>query len=142
MRALLDINVLLALFDQAHVQHNVARAWITKQAPQGWASCPLTQNGFVRIIAQPNYPRPVPVAQALALLSSATTTAVHQFWPDDVSILDPSVALPNRIHGPRQLTDIYLLALAVAHDGFLATFDASIPLSAVPAARSEHLVVI
>lgn len=142
MRSLLDVNVLLALLDGAHIHHAAARAWFTAHAADGWASCPLTQNGFVRIISQPRYPRPIATSQAISLLASAAATPIHEFWPADVSVLDLASVDPSRVHGPRQLTDVYLLALAVRRGGALVTFDGSIPLSAVPGATPNHLVVI
>src|SRR5690242_2072517 len=123
MRALLDVNVLLALLDRAHVHHARARQWFQSQAAAGWASCPLTQNGFVRIISQPAYPQPISTADAISLLHAATSTNLHAFWAADISLLDPAVLDRSRVHGPRQLTDLYLLALAVQRGGCLATFD-------------------
>ena len=142
MRALLDINVLLALFDAAHVHHVRAREWLSSQIRAGWASCPLTQNGFVRIVSQPGYPRPIAPARAIALLTDAAATEHHEFWPDSVSILDAATIDRTRIHGPRQLTDAYLLALAVARGGRFVTFDESVPASAVLRASGRHLVVL
>lgn len=142
MRALLDVNVLIALLDQTHQHHERATAWLSAHGAKGWASCPLTQNGFVRIMSQPGYVRPVAMAQAIELLATACAGRWHTFWPDDVSLLDGIAVDRHRIHGPRQLTDIYLLALAVRHGGRLATFDDGIPVSAVRGARREHVVVI
>lgn len=142
MRSLFNVNVLLALLDQAHVHHQAAKEWFVAHSDRGWASCPLTQNGFVRIISQPKYPRPITTLHAVTLLSGAAATPLHEFWADDVSILDASIVNPTRVHSPRQLTDVYLLALAVRHGGALVTFDGSIPLSAVPSASADHLVVI
>jgi toxin-antitoxin system PIN domain toxin len=142
MRALLDVNVLIALLDQTHQHHDRATAWLTAHGAKGWASCPITQNGFVRIMSQPGYVRPIAMAQAIELLAAACAGRWHAFWPDDVSVLDPLAVDGRRIHGPRQLTDIYLLALAVRHGGRLATFDDSIPVSAVRGARREHMAVI
>jgi uncharacterized protein len=141
MRALLDVNVLLALFDQAHIHHSRARHWFSSRAGEGWASCPLTQNGFIRIISQPRYPQPITTTRAFGLLDAATATDLHEFWPADITLLDRSVVDRSRIHGPRQLTDLYLLALAVNKGGCLATFDDAIALSAVPGADPAHLVV-
>ncbi len=140
MRALLDINVLIALLDATHQHHGVAREWLVRNIRSGWASCPITQIGFVRILSQPAYARPAPVAQAIVLLENATSTQHHEFWPDDISILGGAGIDRTRIHGARQLTDIYLLALAVHHGGRLVTFDRAIPLSAVSGAMPEHLV--
>ena len=102
----------------------------------------LTQNGFVRIISQPRYPSPVPPSVAIGLLARATDTLQHVFWPCDVSLLDREAIEPTRLHGPSQVTDLYLLALAARQGGRLVTFDRSIPLSAVPRAGEEHLVVL
>ncbi len=140
MRALLDINVLLALLDADHIDHRTARTWLAGEIAHGWASCALTENGFVRVLSQPRYPSPVSPSQAAARLRTATDTDHHEFWPCDLSLLDRSLLEPERLHGPRQVTDAYLLALAVRHDGRLVTFDRAIPIDAVPAAHSEHLV--
>lgn len=141
-RVLLDINVLLALLDADHVDHVRARAWLDGIVDSGWASCPITQNGFVRIISQPRYPSPVAPTEAADLLEQATATPWHEFWPCDVSLLDPTVVDRTRVHGPRQVTDTYLLALATARGGRFATFDRSVVLSAVPAATAENLIII
>ncbi|MCP4568407.1 MAG: VapC toxin family PIN domain ribonuclease [FCB group bacterium] len=142
MRALLDINVLLALLDADHVDHARARAWLASEIGHGWASCALTQNGFVRIISQPRYPSPVPPTEAMRRLLLATGSEYHAFWPCDVSLLDPQIVDRTRIHGPRQVTDIYLLALAASKAGRFVTFDRSVPLEAVPKALVENLVVL
>ena len=116
--------------------------WLDGHARHGWASCPLTQNGCVRIMSQPGYPNPVLLADALAMLSHSCATASHAFWPDDVSLLDATRLHHGRMHGHRQLTDLYLLALAVEHDGRFVTFDAQIPLNAVRGATARHSVSI
>lgn len=140
MRALLDVNVLCALLDAQHVHHEQARQWLTRNAKHGWASCPLTQNGCLRVMSQPAYPGHVPVAAIAERLGAAVDEDHHAFWPADVSLLDDGIARKTRILGPRQVTDVYLLALAVAHDGRLVTFDARVPLAAVPRAEPIHLV--
>jgi len=139
-RALLDINVLLALLDVDHADHHLARAWLSAEIDGGWASCAITQNGFVRIISQPRYPSPVPSTQAIERLSAATATTHHAFWKCDVSLLDEKIVDRSRLHGPRQITDVYLLALAVAKEGRFVTFDRSIPLTAVVGAGEASLV--
>ena len=88
MRALLDVNVLLALLDASHVDHRRAREWISGKIQHGWASCALTQNGFVRIISQPKYPSLVSPSEAIDRLRRATSTEYHEFWPCSVSLLD------------------------------------------------------
>jgi toxin-antitoxin system PIN domain toxin len=142
MRSLLDINVLIALLDADHASHQHARGWFKSSAREGWASCPLTQNGCVRIMSHPRYPSPVPVRDCIERLREATAIDHHMFWPDDLSLLDERVADPGRIHGPRQLTDLYLLALAVRHGGRLVTFDRSIASSAIRGATDKHLVAL
>ena len=142
MRALLDVNVLIAMLDQDHSLHRRARDWFGDHAGAGWASCPLTQNGCVRIMSHSRYPNGVPVATAMRLLREAAADSRHEFWPADISLLDESVADATRIHGPRQLTDLYLLALAVRRGGMLVTFDASISIDAVYGAARRHLVAL
>ena len=141
-RALLDINVLLALLDGDHVDHGRARDWLDGEIAAGWASCPITENGFVRIISQPRYPSPVSPAEAIDLLGRARSSAHHAFWPCDVSVLDPQVVDRSRLHGPRQVTDAYLLAVAVSHGGRFVTFDQSMSLASVHGATEEHLTVL
>jgi toxin-antitoxin system PIN domain toxin len=142
MRALLDINVLIALLDGAHADHARAWRWFDAHAANGWASCAITQNGYLRIVSQPGYPNPTSLPEAFLRLRRATSTPWHAYWPSDTSLLDNARFDESRLHGPRQLTDAYLLGLAVAHGGRFATFDQRIALSAVRGADREHLVVI
>lgn len=142
MRALLDVNVLLALFDADHVNHRAARGWLESEIEHGWASCAITENGFVRIISQPKYPSPITPAQAIDRLGRATETRHHTFWPSDISLVAGDAIHSDRLYGSRQITDAYLLALAVHHGGRFITFDRSIALEAVASARPEQLVVL
>ena len=139
--ALLDVNVLVALFDPNHVHHEAAHGWFGDHRSSGWATCPLTENGVVRVLSNPAYSasaeRPADIARRL---DSFRESGHHVFWSDDVSVCD--TRLFSLAVGHRQLTDVYLLGLAVAHRGFLATFDRSIPLKAVRRARPDDLVVI
>jgi len=105
-------------------------------------SAPPAAPRVLRVISQPRYPSPVSPREAVELLSRARHSGHHAFWPCDVSLLDAQVADPSRVHGPRQVTDAYLLALAVAKGGRLVTFDRSLPLSAAPGAGEEHLTVL
>lgn len=141
-RALLDVNVVLALLDRDHVDHSRARVWLENELTEGWASCAITQNGFVRIISQPRYPNPMAPGQAMDRLRAATASGLHEFWPCTPSLLDSDVIDSSRIHGAGQVTDAYLLALAVAHRGRLVTFDRSIARDAVRGATDRHLTVI
>jgi toxin-antitoxin system PIN domain toxin len=140
VRSLLDVNVLVALLDADHVDHPRARAWLESEIVHGWASCAITQNGFLRVLSQPRYPSPVPVAEAAARLARAAAGDHHVYWPCKTTLLDAKRVEWARIHGPRQVTDVYLLALAVANRGRLVTFDHGIPLQAVAAADASHLV--
>ena len=142
MRALFDVNVLIALLDENHAHHATASDWLADHVEHGWASCPLTQNGCVRIISQPRYPNTLGVAEAVMRLREAISTPWHQFLPDDVSLLDDDVVDRLQLLGPRQLTDVYLLALAVAHGARLVTLDKSVPYAAVRGASEDRLVVV
>ena len=139
---MLDVNVLISLCDPGHAFHRTAKTWILANASQGWASCPLTQNGCVRIVSQPSYSYQLPLMEAIKTLQTLCQSAHHEFWPDELSLLDVTVFEHSRIHGHRQLTDLYLLAMAVKHNGCFVTFDSAIPLSAVKGAKKQHLVVL
>jgi toxin-antitoxin system PIN domain toxin len=139
---LFDVNVLIAIFDIAHVHHDHARAWWKAHRSAGWASCPLTQNSLVRIISKPGYGRPVPLQAALSGLTTQLAQPDHEFWPDDVSITNGRVFDRNYILGPNQITDVCLLAIAVKHGGRLVTFDRGVSLKAVRGAEARHLVVL
>jgi len=128
--ALLDVNVLVERLDSDHASHSSAIGWFAKHARQGWASGPITQNGCIRIMSNPAYPNALPVQD------------IHEFWPDDVSLLNSDVVDSSRIHGPRQLTDVYLLALASRHEGRLVTFDAGIPLDAARKATTQRVLIL
>lgn len=140
MRGLLDVNMLLALFDAQHIHHPRAFDWWTRNRDHGWASCPLTQNGFVRVISSRGYRQPVSLADALAMLRGQIDQPDHEFWSDEVSIADPQTFDHDYLLGPKQITDAYLLALAVKHGGRLVTLDESVSLRAVRGAQGQHLV--
>ena len=142
MRALLDVNVLIALLDPDHLHHRAATRWLAAHRAQGWASCPITQNGCVRVMTQPAYPNAAPAGVVAALLRDATTSTDHVFWPDELSIVAEGVLDWNAILGSRQVTDAYLLALAVRRRGRFVTLDRGVALAAVPGATPKSLVVI
>ena len=141
--ALLDVNVLVALTDPDHVHHELAHDWYAEEGAAAWATCPHTENGFLRVLANPGYHsaqlRPAAVASMLRRLCAAKG---HQFWPDSVSLADSKRFDLAFVAGHRQLTDVYLLGLAHAHGGALATFDRTIPVRAVRGATTETLWVI
>ena len=142
MRALLDVNVLVALLDGSHIHHGLVTDWLAGRVDAGWASSPITQNGCIRILSQPGYPNPVPAAQAAIRLAEATQHPSHLFWTDSISLLRPGCLLWERVLSSRHVTDAYLLALAMREGGCFVTLDRGIPLDAVAGARPEHLVVI
>jgi len=141
--ALLDVNVLVALFDPAHPDHEAAHPWFGRNRQYGWATCPITINGCIRVLSSPAYRTvngtPAEMASRLRAFCSAPD---HHFWADSVSLLDESLFHTPHIAGHQNITDAYLLGLAVRNDGRFATFDRSIPLKAVHGARPGNLVLI
>jgi toxin-antitoxin system PIN domain toxin len=138
---LLDVNVLVALFDPHHIHHEAAHDWFAGHRDAGWATCPITENGFVRVISHPSYGLGERVESAAARLRTFCESAGHQFWRDAISLRDDFFDL-SRAGGAKQLTDIYLLGLAVNRKGRLATFDRTIPRGAVLGASPESVSVI
>jgi uncharacterized protein len=141
-RALLDVNVLIALLDTDHIHHRRASQWLADHIAAGWASCAITQNGCVRIMSQPGYPNPLPTAQVAARLGEAASTRHHLFVPSNASLLDAALFDTGQLLGHRQVTDAWLLGLAVAHGLRLVSFDGGLPLRAVRGATASHVVVI
>ena len=141
--ALLDVNVLVALHDPTHPNHEDAHRWFGRNRKRGWATCPVTMNGCVRVLSNPAYPTVAATsAEAAARLRVVCADPGHEFWSDSVPLLDESLFRLQAITGHRQITDIYLLGLAVKHGGRLATFDRSIPLKAVVGASTDRLELI
>jgi toxin-antitoxin system PIN domain toxin len=140
--ALLDVSLLVALFDPEHVHHLVAHDWLADNVGRTWASCPMTENGALRVLATPTLDLGVPINELVGLLRTFRERTHHEFWPDDLSLLDSALVDAGQVRGYKQLTDVYLLALAVKNGGRLVTFDGGIPLAAVKGARPEHLVVL
>ena len=131
-RFLLDINVLIALIDPAHVQHDRAHEWFAASGKKAWATCPLTENGLLRIVGHARYPNSAGTPAAVAeLLASLRALPGHEFWPDEVSFLDQERVDRSRLLDSTQVTDSYLLALSVARGGQLATFDQRLVTDAV-----------
>lgn len=142
MTALLDVNLLVALFDPEHVHHLIAHDWLADSVDRTWASCPMTENGALRVLASPTLDVGVPLSELVGLLRKFRDRTRHEFWPDDLSLLDSALVDAGQLRGYKQLTDVYLLALAVKNRGRLVTFDAGVALSAVKGARPEHLVLL
>ena len=141
--SLLDVNVLVALFDPDHVHHDLAHDWFADHRADGWATCATTENGFVRVVSNPRYrpdaPRP---AVALDQLRRFCASGHHHFWADAVSLRDEQAFDLTVAHGHRQVTDVYLLGLAGRMGGTLATFDRTIPAGALKGAPAGTLQII
>lgn len=125
--SLLDVNVLIASIDQGHVAHTRVHAWMRGSAAKAWATCPLTQAGFVRIISNPRFhDRAVSVAEACELLAGLTGRPGHHFWPINISLDDAVAPFRDRLSGHKQVTDAYMLGLAIQNKGRLVTLDKGI----------------
>jgi toxin-antitoxin system PIN domain toxin len=141
--ALLDVNVLIALFDPSHPQHETAHQWFGRNRKRGWATSSITIDGCVRILSNPAY-RSVEATAAEVILRLRTLcfSRDHHSWNDDISLLDAAIFKPEAVVNHAQITDIHLLALATRHGGRLATFDRSISLKPVIGAKSDNLEII
>jgi toxin-antitoxin system PIN domain toxin len=129
---LLDVNVLIRLIDPTHIGHDAAHRWFAATGAASWATCPLTESGVLRIVSHPQYPNSAGSPAAVApILAGLRALAGHTFWKDEFSLVDWDVIDPARIATSRQVTDSYLLALAVANRGQLATFDRRLSPAAV-----------
>ena len=141
--ALLDVNLLIALFDPDHVHHEIAHDWFADHRDRGWATCSLTENGFLRAAAVlPRSRQLVTVPMLADNLRTFRSSGHHEFWTDDLSVLDDRLFNAEQIRGHQQIAGVYLLGLAVKHKGLLATLDQRIPLAAVKGATRESLEVI
>ena len=141
--ALLDVNVLVALFDPDHVHHEAAHAWLSRSRGGGWATCPITEYGLVRVLSNPAYtPAPETPGAILERLDAFCRSGDHVFWPDDLSLREGSRIRTSARLSHRTVTDVYLLGLACEHGGLLATFDRGIPLAAVAGAEPRHVALI
>jgi len=140
---LLDVNVVVALFDPEHIHHEPAHRWFGSVRKSGWATCPITENGVIRILSNPAYgANHESTERIVERLRAFRGSGFHQFWPDALSLCDGSIFAAPLPVGHRQITDIYLLGLAKHHGGRLATFDRTIPIGALKRARAEDLVII
>lgn len=141
--ALLDVNVLVALFFPDHVHHELAHDWFADHRHHGWATCPLTENGFIRVACQqPAGDGLLRPTDGVDHLRRFCASKGHRSWQDAVSLQDASLFAPQFIRGHGQITDVYLLGLARKMGGRLVTFDRDIPLKAVRGATAETLQVI
>ncbi len=139
---LLDVNVLIALVDPAHVQHEPAHEWFSRVGHRSFATCPITENGLLRIVGHPKYPNSPGTPGAVAsTLTTLRALPGHTFWKDKISITDNRYLDAARLSSHAQVTDSYLLALARAHNGRLASMDRKLMAAAV-AGGSEALELI
>ncbi len=142
MTYLLDVNVLIALIDPDHVAHDAAHRWFEGEGREAWATCPMTENAVIRIVGHHRYPgAPGPPPVVAAIVGQLLALPGHVFWPDDISLVASSHVDPAQIRTVGQVTDSYLLALAIAHAGRLATFDRRLSTNAVRGGRQGlHLI--
>jgi uncharacterized protein len=132
MTFLLDVNVTIALLDRHHVHHVAAQNWFMQKKGHGFATCPIVQNGFLRIVSHKSYSdMQITPAVAAVSLQSLTQDPNHVFWPDMVSLIDSLHVSIAFLGASATLTDTYLLALAAHNQGKLATFDRRLMTAAV-----------
>jgi len=137
---LLDVNTLIALADPLHVHHEKVTRWFAERHRDGWATCPLTENGFIRIVGHPQYPEgPGTADTARRLLNALRAQAGHQFWSDAVSLCDTTRF--RTLPGTRDLTDFYLLALALEHEARFATLDRRFDPATLPGGAAAYLLI-
>lgn len=143
MTHLLDINVLVALFDAAHGHHEAAHRWFAQVGSVAWATCPITENGVVRVLSNPAYPTvsasPSEVVERLRVFCAQPG---HAFWSDTVSLTDAALFDTSRLRGHQQITDLYLAGVAARYGGRLATFDSAIPTAALVNSPADIVVLI
>ena len=121
---LLDTNLLIALLWPSHERHDAAVKWLTRHRAKGWATCPITQAGFVRIVSNPAFSRDaVQPREAIQVLSANTAAKDHAFWPDELPVAEAVAFTGVRLMGHQQVADAYLLGLAIRRGGVLATLD-------------------
>lgn len=142
MTVLLDVNVLIALIDPGHVGHEAAHVWFDTTGREDWATCPLTENGVMRIVGHPRYPNtPGSPAVAAGIVATLRRLPGHRFWPDDLSLVGSDLVDVARVLTSAQVTDTYLLALAASKGGQLATFDRRLVTTAVRGGKAAlHLI--
>lgn len=142
MTFLLDVNVLIALIDPAHISHDAAHRWFETVGGGSWATCPITENGVIRIVGHPRYPnRSGSTADVAVILRTMRALPGHVFRPDSISLTDAAHVDLSQVFTSAQVTDTYLLALARANGGKLATFDRRLSVKAVSDGKAAlHLI--
>lgn len=140
--ALLDVNVLVALFTPDHIHHDAAHDWFAEHRASGWATCSITENGLVRVLAHPSLGAGLRTTEIADRMRRFRESGDHHFWNDRHPVSDASLFNLDFVSSPRQVTDVHLLGIAVTNGGVLATFDDAIPWRAVEGATRDHLQVI
>ena len=141
-RCLLDVNVLIALVDPAHIQHDDAHDWFARMGRKSFATCPITENGLLRIVGHPKYPNsPGPPSAVASALVALRALPGHAFWPDSISLADIHVVDASLLSSHARVTDSYLLALARAHNGMLATLDHKLATDGVLDGKASLLLI-
>jgi uncharacterized protein len=140
--SLLDVNMLVALIDPAHIANDIAHDWFERSRNGAWATCPLTQNGVLRILGHAGYPNtPGPPASVAPIIRRLCEHRDHVFWPDEISLLTMPAVDIAALGASRSLTDTYLLALAVSRGGRLVTLDRRLSTAAVRGGKDGLIVV-
>lgn len=140
-----DVNILLAMYDPSHPHNETALRWFDSEGRHCWATCPLTENGFVRIYTQKHFANQLDgVRESFFILNTMKQTyrATHHFWNDDISLSDADLLTPAKIAGPKQITDVYLIGLCQKHGGTLITFDTRLSTDAIVSPHTELLHVL
>ncbi len=137
-----DVNVLIALFDSSHQHHAIAENLFMTGMRDGWASSPLTEHGFIRIVSNPSYINAMSVADATALLGAAIHNTTHHRLVEDISLPDATRFRMAQLVSHKQVTDLFLIGMAVRHDVCLVTFDRNIPTHAAIGFDPRHLRVL
>lgn len=142
IRYLLDVNVLIALVDPAHVQHDAVHEWFGRTGSKAFATCPLTENALLRIVGHPKYPNsPGPPSAVVDALTAIRALPGHAFWPDSISLADTDLAEPALLSSHGRVTDNYLLALAKANRGRLATLDQKLATEVVSGGKGALTLI-
>lgn len=142
MRYLLDVNVLIALVDPGHMAHDAAHTWFGRTGRKAFATCPITENGLLRIVGHPKYPNsPGPPSAAVAALAALRGLPGHAFWADTVSLLEPGHVDVSLLSSHARVTDSYLLALARVNHGRLATLDHKLATEVVPEGKAALALI-
>lgn len=142
MRLYPDVNVLIALFDTAHQHHTAANRAFLEHGMDGWGTCAVVENGFIRIVSNPSYANAVSVADATSLLLQAIANTQHHRLDHSVNLLDAGRFRTHTLLSHKQITDLYLIGMAICHDVMLITFDRNIPTHAAIGFEPRHLLVL